>query len=246
MKYTKTIILSLILSIFIITSVAAQDKPPVVAAQDKPPFEKLMAMLPPQHQVKTYSMLETLGIYEIVTKNNEIFYLTTDGRYAIIGNVIEVATNRNLTAEKLEQINRTSWDDLPLADAIVEKKGDGSDKIAVFGDPYCPHCKELDKQLEYLDNITIYRFTFPLNEESRKTALTMCAQAKPDVDCQQVMARTMVAAERIKVDSTPTIIFADGAVIKGYIPVYAIAEKLKTVKEAKQNITKAKGNRELN
>ncbi len=55
-------------------------------------------------------------------------------------------------------ISNVSWKDLPFADAIKIKKGNGLRKIAVISDPRCKGCRMFSHELEQLDNLTIYIF----------------------------------------------------------------------------------------
>lgn len=60
----------------------------------------------------------------------------------------------------------TGWDprevldfvSLPFEHAIVRIKGDGSRKMAIFGDPHCPQTKKVERELAKIDNVTIYTF----------------------------------------------------------------------------------------
>jgi thiol:disulfide interchange protein DsbC len=60
----------------------------------------------------------------------------------------------------------TEWDSrevldftsLPFDRAIVRVKGDGSRKMAIFGDPHCPQTKKVERELAKITNITIYTF----------------------------------------------------------------------------------------
>lgn len=63
----------------------------------------------------------------------------------------------------------TDWDprevldftSLPFQHAIVRVKGDGSRKMAIFGDPHCPQTRKVERELSKLDNVTIYTFPAP-------------------------------------------------------------------------------------
>lgn len=55
-------------------------------------------------------------------------------------------------------ISHVPWKDLPFADAIKIKKGNGLRKIAVISDPRCKGCRMFSHELEQLDNLTIYIF----------------------------------------------------------------------------------------
>jgi thiol:disulfide interchange protein DsbC len=57
--------------------------------------------------------------------------------------VFNVTTGADLTRERIDEINKIKFSDLPLDKAIKTVKGDGSRVIAVFEDPNCGYCKRL-------------------------------------------------------------------------------------------------------
>jgi len=83
------------------------------------------------------------GIYEITTGRN-IYYMDRSGKYLISGHLFETTEKKDLTAARLEQINKIDWSMLPLDKAIVS--GDaGGVEMAVFTDPDCPYCRQFEE-----------------------------------------------------------------------------------------------------
>lgn len=75
------------------------------------------------------------GLYE-VRVGNTVYYATADGQHLIAGgHLFETATHRDLTRERLEEINRIDWRQLPLDQAIVSGDPKAKLKLAVFTDP---------------------------------------------------------------------------------------------------------------
>jgi thiol:disulfide interchange protein DsbC len=59
--------------------------------------------------------------------------------------------------------------DLPLDRAIKQVKGNGALVIVTFEDPLCPYCKDLDRKLSGLNDVTLYTFLYPiLSDRSRE------------------------------------------------------------------------------
>ncbi|SAL07375.1 thiol:disulfide interchange protein DsbC [Caballeronia arationis] len=56
---------------------------------------------------------------------------------------------------------------LPFSHAIKTVHGNGSRKLAVFADPYCPYCRTLEHRLSELSNVTIYTFLFRSSQPIR-------------------------------------------------------------------------------
>ena len=70
-----------------------------------------------------------------------------------------------MTNERIQEIKaarRVPLDSLPLKSAIKIVKGDGKRQLAVFTDPNCPYCKQLEKELVNVTNVTIYTLLYPV------------------------------------------------------------------------------------
>lgn len=75
---------------------------------------------------------------------------------------------------------------LPLEHSIIKKNGNGSKKIAVMMDAYCPHSASLNKKLDKLEDTTIYIFVGPFLRGS-KTHVAQLQNCKPN-NSQKLMA----------------------------------------------------------
>ena len=106
-------------------------------------------------KVKNVAPAPINGLYEVIV-GNEIVYTDASGKYLIQGEVIELATGKNITEQRQADLNRIKWTDLNTANAIKNVRGNGSRQLAVFSDPNCGYCKRLEKSLQQLDNVTIY------------------------------------------------------------------------------------------
>jgi len=112
--------------------------------------------------VKVDSIRETpyAGLYEIRV-GNDILYTDKTGTYLFSGHVFNLTTSTDLTKERLEELNKIKFSDLPLDKAIKTVKGDGKRVIAVFEDPNCGYCKRFRQTtLKETDNITVYTFMY--------------------------------------------------------------------------------------
>lgn len=132
-----------------------------------------------------------------------------------------------------------NWKALRLADAVKETRGDGSRVIAVFTEPECGYCRQYEKSLEKVDNITIYRFLMPLDQRNIKNSVAIWCSGSNNAERLQNLHRAMrersraldatvcnnPIAENIKfarqndVYLTPTTIGADGRLVQGYLPL---------------------------
>ena len=104
------------------------------------------------------------GLFEVVVNGINVIYTDKKGELAFIGNVVNLKTKESLTKKRSEELAFVDFSQIPLTQAIVKVKGDGSRKLVVFSDPDCPYCKQLEKELAFLDNVTIYVMLYPLEE----------------------------------------------------------------------------------
>jgi len=184
---------------------------------------------------------ENLGLYEVFA-NGEIFYMSRDLRHILIGNIIDLQSRKNLTAERLGSLRRVDFSALNKNDAI--KISTGSRAIAVFTDPECPFCKRLHSELKKLKDVSIYVFLYPLeaiHHDARKKSISIwCSKdrakaldehfsGKParlsSKECSNPVERNIQFCRKHNINGTPAIIFGDGRLVSGYMD----AEKLNSL-----------------
>lgn len=125
------------------------------------------------------------------------------------------------------------FDQLPLADAIKTVRGSGARKVAVFSDPSCVFCQRLEPELATLDNITVYTFLVPFLGESKPIGV-WCAQDRERAwqrlmlhadtslldaagTCAHPIQRNLALAQRLGIQGTPTLVWADGSRTDGFV-----------------------------
>ena len=183
------------------------------------------------------------GTYEVVMGRN-VGYTDATGKYFIFGNVFDMETRRDLTAERKQALNKLDWASLPLASAIKIVKGDGKATFAVFADPDCPYCKRLEQNLAGLKSYTMYLFLMPLAglhpDAPAKSESVWCAddKAKAWTDlvlngkepaakkCPNPLAAIQQIASSNGIAGTPTLVRMDGAITAGALPAEKIQEWL--------------------
>jgi len=123
-----------------------------------------------------------LGLYEVVIggDDKEIAYTDETAGYLFSGNVFDLKNRRNLTQERLDRLTAIKFDDLPLELAIKQVRGNGKRVVAVFSDPFCPFCKQLDQSLAKLDDITVYTFLYPILRKEESPEMSSRIWCSPD------------------------------------------------------------------
>ena len=183
------------------------------------------------------------GVYEVIMGRNAA-YTDDTGRYMIFGHLFDMQEQKDLTAAVLEKLNRVDVSALPRGDAIKTVHGEGKRQFYVFSDPDCPYCQQLEKELVGIDNVTVYTYLFPLvglhPDAYRKAVAIWCANDRPlalfefmtsgklseNGDCPNPVDRNIRLGNSLGINGTPTIIFDDGAIHSGLLPVAEIERRL--------------------
>lgn len=175
------------------------------------------------------------GLYEVVA-GNQLFYTDEKVNYLMVGSLIDVKSQTNLTEQRVRSIFRVNFASLPFDSAIKVVKGNGKRKLAVFSDPDCPFCKKLEQELATISDVTLYTFLFPVDslhpDAAAKAKAVWCApdraKAWDDLmlkgivpqagNCETPIAKTAELAKKLNINGTPTLIFEDGRMVPGLVP----------------------------
>lgn len=184
------------------------------------------------------------GVYEAVAQG-EILYTDAQADHILVGQLFETATQKNLTAETKDRLNRIDFSTLPLQDAIKTVKGNGSRVIAVFSDPNCSFCKKLEVSLKDMKDVTIYTFLYPVIRPSSKaeSKKIWCAKDRasawhsvmvegkpaPEADPQcdaSALERNIALGSRLGVTGTPTVFAPTGQRAPGAVSLEYLEKML--------------------
>jgi len=189
------------------------------------------------------------GLYELRVAG-DILYTDKKGEYLIIGHVYDAKTTRDLTRERIDDINKIKFSDLPFDSAIKQVKGDGKRVIAVFEDPNCGYCKRLRQTtLKNMDNVTIYTFLYNIlsPDSFEKSKNVWCspdrakawddwmingkAAAAAPANCESPNEKVLALGQKLHITGTPAIFFADGSRIPGAVDQKTLEAKLANLKQ---------------
>src|SRR5258705_2670667 len=198
--------------------------------------------------IKADSVTKTpyAGLYEVVV-GESILYTDEKVNFVFRGEILDARSQQNYTEERQRKLSTISFGDLPLDIAIKQVRGNGKRVVAIFADPFCPYCKNLDRALMREDDITIYTFLYPiLRAESPDKARTIwCApdRAKAYYDfmlngrepaaapsCNAPVDKWLALGLKIRVRAAPTSFTTNGERILGARP----EELVKLIGEGKK------------
>ncbi|MES0371015.1 MAG: DsbC family protein [Mariprofundaceae bacterium] len=175
------------------------------------------------------------GIYEVQAGSN-LYYSDSSGRHLIAnGHIFDTITKQDLTAARIEEINRIDWALLPLDKAIVSGDPDGVE-VAVFTDPDCPYCRQFETNLKSETGVKVYTFLFPITQlhpqargkaeaiwcskDQHKALLEVMLENRSLAagTCETPLDEIALLARKFNIQGTPTLIARDGRKLGGMPP----------------------------
>ena len=201
----------------------------------------------PNSAVESVTRTPFAGIYEVVF-NGQIAYTDEKLNFVFFGNLVDVraGSERNLTRERSAQLNAQSL--RKSADNAVKRvRGNGKRVLYTFEDPNCGYCRELQKELMKLSDITIYTFLWPIlsPDSIDKSRAVWCAKDRAkawddmmsrgvtpqnSAKCDAPFEKNHELAQRFGIRGTPAVFLADGRQVgAGYVPATELEQALNSV-----------------
>lgn len=191
----------------------------------------------PSTTFKSVTATPVPGIFQVVMGRN-VVHVDASGRFFLMGHMVDMPLQKDLTADAAEAAKRVDVKTLPLGDAIKIVKGDGTRVLYLWSDPDCPFCKQLEETLAAVSNVTVYVYLMPLDgihpDATRKAKAIWCstdrAAAWTDLmlhgksptaspNCDTPIERNLALGKSIGATGTPTMLNALGDVNVGRLPL---------------------------
>ena len=207
-----------------------------VGAQEAVIRQALAQRLPQLKAIDEIKPAGVSGLFEVRVNGSEIYYTDAKGDFLIDGQIIETKTRRNLTEERIAKLTAIPFESLPIKDAFTLVRGNGQRKMAVFEDPNCGYCKRFERDLQKVDNVTVYLFLYPVlgPDSIKKSHDIWCAKDRAiawqdwmlreqaagiaSAACDTAaVARNVELGRKHKITGTPTLLFVNGARIPGAV-----------------------------
>ncbi len=199
----------------------------------------------PRVAMENVVMSEVPGLYEI-RQGALIAYVTSDGRYLLQGNILDMETDTDITERSMSGLRREVLQNIDV-EGITFGPENPKYTVSVFTDIDCKFCRRMHREIDsYTEaGIAIQYFLLPHGAPNTpswtKAEQVWCAadqqdamtrakndQSLPpvgDCDTGPVQEHVMTAV-RAGLRGTPAIILADGTWIKGYRPAQVLLAEL--------------------
>ena len=220
----------------------------LTATAQEPAIRKTLAERIPQlEKIDEVRATPMGGLYE-VRVGTDLFYTDAKGNFLIQGELIDTQARRNLTEDRINKLTAVDFNALPLQDAFATVRGNGKRKLVVFADPNCGYCKRFERDLQNVDNVTIYTFLYPIlsPDSAEKSRNIWCAKDRNNAwndwmlrektpaaaSCDTAaLQRNLAFGKKHKITGTPTLLFANGARVPGAIGAADIEKRLAEASE---------------
>jgi thiol:disulfide interchange protein DsbC len=211
-------------------------------AQEAVIRKNLAERLPAFSKIDEVSKTPVNGLYEVRIEQ-DIFYSDAEGNFLIQGNLLDTRARRNLTEERIDKLNAIDFENLPFKDAFTIVRGNGKRRMAVFEDPNCGYCKRFERDLQKINDVTVYMFLFPIlgPDSGDKAKNIWCAKDQgkvwqdlmvrdvpvPKGSCDTAaLQRNIEFGKKHRITGTPTLFFTDGSRVPGAIGAQEVEKQL--------------------
>jgi thiol:disulfide interchange protein DsbC len=197
------------------------------------------------------------GIYEY-TRGTEIAYVTADGKYAINGDLYDIAKDNNLSEAHRRELRAQMIAAFPESQMLIFGPREAKYTVTVFTDVDCGFCRKLHSQMAEYNRLGIrvryllYPRTGPNTSSWTKAEQVWCSpdrndaltraklgqdlKTKPCTD--NPVAHSYKLGQDFALQGTPAIITSDGELLGGYEPPDVLVKSLQdAAKEAAKAAT---------
>lgn len=212
-------------------------------AQEATIRKNLAQRLPSLPKIEEIRKTPIPGLYEVRVNHSDILYTDAQGDFLIQGSLLDTKTQVDLTEQRQDKLTAIAFNDLPLRDSFTLVRGNGKRKLAVFEDPNCGYCKQFERDLLKINNVTVHVFLYPILgvDSAEKSKNIWCARnsGKAFLDwmvrditpkaanCDiAAISRNLTLGRRYRISGTPTLFFADGTRVPGAMPPDQIEKQL--------------------
>jgi thiol:disulfide interchange protein DsbC len=189
------------------------------------------------------------GLWEIA-RGTQIGYVSTDTKYVILGELIDIDADSNLSENRRRGIRNRLLETVPETEMLVYGPKTAAYTVTVFTDIDCGYCRKLHSQIAEYNRLGIrvryllFPRSGPNTDSWRKAEAVWCSSNRTDAltrakngeevkaaKCPTtIIARDFELGQKLDVDGTPAIFLATGEMLPGYWTPTELSTYLKTGK----------------
>jgi thiol:disulfide interchange protein DsbC len=186
------------------------------------------------------------GMYELM-RGTDIAYVSTDGKYAIAGDLYDLNANNNLSETRRRDARVKILSGVPESQMLIFSPKDPQYTITVFTDVDCGYCRKLHSEIAEYNRLGIkvrylfYPRTGPDTDSWHKADEVWCSpnrnealtRAKRGEDLKvkscasSPVAKHYELGREMDLRGTPAIITSQGDMLPGYVPPAMLAQQLR-------------------
>lgn len=183
-----------------------------------------------------------------IRKGAIIAYISSDGRYLLQGDLIDLEAQENLSEKSRNAARVKMMTNVDDAELIVFSPDEVKHSVSIFTDIDCTFCRRLHAQIdEYMaEGIEIRYFLYPRSgpasaswvkaervwcADNRNEALTLAKLDKDfeSHDCNTAPVSSHFAiGQDVGLRGTPAIVLEDGTLFSGYLPPKQLTEAIES------------------
>jgi len=205
----------------------------------------------PQIKIIKVSPSPVKGICEVIVLQGQrrgLTYIDESGKFLIAGRIIDLTHRKDLTQEKIAELNRVklSPEKLKTLKKYVAFSAGSGPEIFLITDPDCPFCKKAEKilwELVQKNQVKVNVVLFPLEKlhpKAKAKAISMICEGKGfetllmnyngNSTCPEGQRKIEGSIQFVKslgISGTPTYIFPSGLTHSGVLTKEKILEMVK-------------------
>ncbi len=208
-------------------------------------------------QVDSIRPAPIAGFYQVIA-SGQMLYVSTDGKYMMHGDLIDLSRHQNVGDEAWSRFRREELAKVPLSERIVYAPAHPKYTVTVFTDVNCGFCRALHEQMAAFNKagIAVEYLAWPREgvlttsgrptptytemvsvwcAKDRKAAFTAAKEGHvpPAISCVNPVKDQFNLGVKLGVDGTPTIIATDGRVLGGYVTPGKLLQALEKGRQAR-------------
>jgi thiol:disulfide interchange protein DsbC len=220
---------------------------PALAAGEAEVIQRQLAKTFPEVRADQLTPSPIPGLFELRI-GPQVAYVSADGRFLVRGDIIDVASNDNLTEARRGAARLSAIDDVGEGRMIVFSPKQLKHTINVFTDVDCGYCRKLHSEMAKYNELGIrVRYLFyprsgPNTESWAKAEAVWCAADRNEAltrakrgevvkspKCANTpVARDFELGQEVGLRGTPAILLPNGDLLGGYLPPAMLVKRLES------------------